>query len=143
MLCIVQTETATELNWMWLPSWIGMNRHLQEKMQQALGERLVGKTLEQAHEIVLDWLQEVFPQFKGMRLYLEGLMHLAPEGAENMSRTERLQLRIDPEIKLQIKELAEERGVGLSALVEGYFRDLLVQAERMKAEAEHIDAEQI
>jgi len=73
---IVQTDEATEVNWMWLPSWVGMNRALLERMQEELGEVLVGKTLDQANTCIVAWLQEQFPHIKGIDQYLAALEHV-------------------------------------------------------------------
>ena len=149
MLAVVQTDSGTEFNWTWMPSWIGMNRHLQERMQEALGSTLVGKTLEEAHELILDWIQQTFPGVLGLRDFLSGIAGVslaqrdAPEGEEPMAKTERLQLRIDAEIKRRAKEIAAEQGVGLSALVEGYLRTVIQAEEKARRESEHIDAEQV
>ena len=52
MLLVVKVDGVTELNWMWMPSWIGMNRDLRERMQKELNGMVVGKTYEQAHELI-------------------------------------------------------------------------------------------
>ena len=76
MRAVVQTDEGTEFNWTWMPSWIGMNRHLQEKMQEELGPIIVGRTLDEAHEMVLSWIGKKFPTITGLREYLAGISHV-------------------------------------------------------------------
>jgi hypothetical protein len=82
MRAVVQIDGITEFNWMWMPSFIGHNRKLREEMEKELGPRLVGHTLDEAHESVLTWIQEHFPQIGGLRDYLAAirLVRDSPEG---------------------------------------------------------------
>ena len=73
---IKNKEGHHELNWMWMPSFIGHNRRLKMKMDEKLSEHLVGKTLDQCHELILDWIQAEFPRITGLRQYLSGLAHV-------------------------------------------------------------------
>ncbi len=70
---LVRTEYGTvELNFMWLPTWIGMNARLKQDMEKELAEQVTGKTVEEANRIVLDYLCQKFP-IEGLRDYLDGL----------------------------------------------------------------------
>jgi len=67
-----------EVNYMWLPTWIGMNPVIMDKMGKKLAPELEGKEvdedlLERAHNLVIDWLVEEFPGVKGLREHLDHL----------------------------------------------------------------------
>jgi len=67
-----------ELAWTWLPTWIGMNKHLIEEIEEAVKPALMGKalddeTLEEAHYMVLDFLKKKFPQIGGLWDYLDSI----------------------------------------------------------------------
>jgi hypothetical protein len=70
-----------ELNYMWLPTWIGMNEALLKEIEKALAPVLVGKdlddgTLEEAHFLVLDYLKERFSNINGLFDYLDGMKYV-------------------------------------------------------------------
>lgn len=69
---------ALELNYMWLPTFIGMNAVLKKEMEAELQESLRGiplteHGLDEAHQRVLEYLVKKFPDVKGLDLYLDGL----------------------------------------------------------------------
>jgi hypothetical protein len=66
------SEGTFELNYMWLPTWLGMNTKLKKEMETELAPVLQGKTPEEASDIVLDFLCSKFP-LEGLRDYLDGL----------------------------------------------------------------------
>jgi hypothetical protein len=73
LLLLVRTDVgAVELNWMWLPTWIGMNTRLKMEMEEELAPMLAGKTMEEGNEVVLDYLCDKFP-LTGLRDYLDGI----------------------------------------------------------------------
>lgn len=70
-----------ELNWLWLPTVIGMNTKLKEQLEKKLSSRIVGMvltdaSLEQVNHIVIDALCEEFPYVTGLKEYLQALEHL-------------------------------------------------------------------
>jgi len=79
MRLIVQTGPGTvELNYMWLPTWIGMNTSVKQEIEEAISPLLVGKdmseeTLEIAHEAVLDFLDKKYKGLEGLRDYLDAV----------------------------------------------------------------------
>lgn len=79
MRLIVQTGPGTvELNYMWLPTWIGMNTSVKQEIEEAISPMLVGKdmsdeTLEAAHEAVIDFLDKKYKGLDGLRDYLDAL----------------------------------------------------------------------
>ena len=65
-------EGVYELNYMWLPTCIGMNVKLKQEMEKELSEKAKGKTPEEASELVLDWLCDHIP-VAGLRDYVDGM----------------------------------------------------------------------
>lgn len=78
MLFVQRTDPGVvELNFMWLPSFIGMNAAVQQEIEKKLSPLLQGKpmtedTLKEAHEYVIDFLCQRFP-LKGLRDYLDAV----------------------------------------------------------------------
>lgn len=65
------------LNYMWLPTWIGMNTALIKDIEAhlsttLLGQALTEEVLESAHDEVIRYLAKRFPQ-GGLFEYLDGL----------------------------------------------------------------------
>jgi len=83
MRAVVQTEPGVlELNFMWLPTWLGMNTHLKAEIEAALQDKLVGQpmddaTMDWAHEQVVLFLEEKFPHLGGLRDFLDSLKFIA------------------------------------------------------------------
>ena len=83
ILAVVQTSSGVlELNYSWLPTWMGMNASLKKEIEDALGKELVGKPLDEfglldAHACVVDFLVQRFPQITGLRDFLDGLRYLS------------------------------------------------------------------
>lgn len=79
MLLVVAAEAGVlELNYSWLPTWIGINTPLKQELEDAIAKRLLGKpmseeSLQEAHIMVLDFFTEKFPSHEGLRDYLDGL----------------------------------------------------------------------
>lgn len=76
-----------ELNYMWLPTFIGMNHALIQEIEAKFSEMLVGKeltgdTLDAAGEEIKTWLSEKFP-IQGLWDYLDGLKFVDEEGRTN------------------------------------------------------------
>ena len=67
-----------EFAFMWAPTFIGQDSRLKAALEKALAPELVGKeltteTLDWAHERVLDFLCEHYPDIPGLRDYLDAL----------------------------------------------------------------------
>ncbi len=67
-----------ELNYMWLPSWVGLNEALIREIEDLLSAAIVGQdlteeTLELAHQAVLEILVNKFPSITGLLEYLDGI----------------------------------------------------------------------
>jgi len=77
-LVIVTSPGVLELNYMWLPTWIGINTPLKQELEKALSNKLVGKELTQAaideaHDLIVDFFADRFPTLAGLRDYLDAL----------------------------------------------------------------------
>lgn len=76
-----------EVNYMWLPSWIGMNPVIMDEMGKKLKPLLEGRTvdddlLDEAHDLVVNWLVEKFPSVVGLREHLEHLKQVTIDEQE-------------------------------------------------------------
>ncbi len=79
MLLIQRTEVGhIELNWSWLPTWIGMNTALLREIEAAVSPTVVGRALtddllEEIHHLVIDFLKDKYANISGIDDYLDGL----------------------------------------------------------------------
>lgn len=81
-------ETApgvVELNWMWLPTWLGQNTEIKRQIEEHMREwlekngplKLDDETLDRMHHEVMHFIHEKFPKEPcGLMKYLEGLAHV-------------------------------------------------------------------
>ncbi len=82
MRTVIRTAPGVvELNWMWLPTFIGMNAQLKTEIEERLkpkleGQPLTGDTLDKAHTEVISFLLEKFPDIKGLNDYLDALKYV-------------------------------------------------------------------
>ncbi len=78
MRTVIKTAPGVvELNYMWLPTFVGMNSTLKWKMEQRLKPKLEGKELtnsllDEANELVIKFLCEEFP-VEGLGEHLRSL----------------------------------------------------------------------
>ena len=79
MRTVVRTqEGVLELNYMWLPTWIGMNTVIKPEIERELSKKIVGMvmsedSLDAIHGMVIDHLVDGNPHVEGLRDYLDGL----------------------------------------------------------------------
>lgn len=79
MRVVVVTDPGVlELNFMWLPTWIGINGELKKEIEGALSDMLVGKAmttpvLDEANDLVIQYLVKKFHNVVGLSDYLDGL----------------------------------------------------------------------
>lgn len=79
MRAVVRTqEGVLELNYMWLPTWIGMSSTIKTNIERELRENIVGMTmdddsLDAISKMVVDFLVDQNPHIEGLRDYLDGL----------------------------------------------------------------------
>jgi hypothetical protein len=75
---VVSTEPGKlELNFMWLPTFIGLNSKMKIELEKELAPELVGKpmteeVLDFAHDKVVEFILKRFP-LEGLRDYLDAL----------------------------------------------------------------------
>lgn len=77
------SQGVLELNYMWLPTAIGMNSLLKKEIEEALGPKLQGLPLDEsgldkAHTFVVDFLVKKFPEVAGLERFLDGMKYLEP-----------------------------------------------------------------
>jgi len=75
---VVTGPGVVELNWMWLPTWVGMNTQLKAEIDKALRDEIVGKalteeTLDWVHDLVVNFLTTKFPGIRGFQEYFDSL----------------------------------------------------------------------
>lgn len=66
-----------ELNFMWLPTWLGINKEAKDYIEGELRSKVVGVTategaLDEINEMVMDVILKKYP-LEGLRDYLDGL----------------------------------------------------------------------
>ena len=75
-----------EINYMWLPAWVGMNSLLLEELGKSVSSAVVGKPLEEAealgHKAVVDFLVTRYPHLVGLSEYLDALNLVTIDGQE-------------------------------------------------------------
>lgn len=67
-----------ELNFLWLPTWLGINKEVKDLIERELKPRVIGmsateESLDAINEQVLDLLVSHYPSINGLRDYLDGL----------------------------------------------------------------------
>ena len=86
MRTVVRVDKGVlEVNYMWLPSWIGMNSVLIKEIAEAMQEKSVGKEfsedlLDELDTEVINFLMKRFPNIKGLGGYLVGLRGVEFDG---------------------------------------------------------------
>lgn len=75
---------VVELNYMWLPTWIGQNTALKAELEKKLKEDVVGRgvteeLLDDLHDAVINYLTEKYP-IEGLFDYLDGLKFVELDG---------------------------------------------------------------
>lgn len=78
MKTVIRTGPGrVELNYMWLPTWLGQNHQLKVELEKTISKEFVGKeltekTLNEMHEMVVDIILKKHP-LPGLFDYLDGL----------------------------------------------------------------------
>lgn len=78
MRTVVLTDPGTlEVNWQWLPTWVGINQQLLKKLEQEITPLVKGKALSESDlDVISDKVIEVIVRecpLPGVRDYLDGL----------------------------------------------------------------------
>lgn len=79
------------LNYMWLPTWVGMNSALIKEIEEyvtpyLMGQGLTEEALEQASELAVNFLVAKFPHIKGLFEYLDGLKYVETDVSAQAQR---------------------------------------------------------
>ena len=90
-LIVRSGKGRVELNYMWLPTFIGMNGVLIKEIEEKFSSQLVGKVLtpellDAVSEQVKTYLTEKFP-ILGLWDYLDGLKFVDEEGRTNQPKS--------------------------------------------------------
>lgn len=72
------SQGQLELNYLWLPTWLGINQVAATAVMQQLKSKVVGlpateDNLDIINTMVIDVLAEKYPSVEGLRDYLDGL----------------------------------------------------------------------
>jgi len=75
---VITSPGVLELNFMWLPTWIGSNGQLKKRLEEELKDKVVGRPLtenelDEINEEVIALLEKLNPSVEGLRDYLDGL----------------------------------------------------------------------
>lgn len=86
MKLLLRTGPGTVgINYMWLPTFVGMNAALIKEIEAhieplLMGQELTDETFDKAGEAVLAFLVKKFPDITGIDYYLEGLKYVETHG---------------------------------------------------------------
>lgn len=72
------------VNYMYLPTFLGLNSAMLKEMEDKIGPLLVGREateefLDEANELILDFIEKRFPDVDGLRDYLDALKFVQPK----------------------------------------------------------------
>lgn len=78
MRLITVDGNAVEVNYMFLPTFLGLNTALMQEMEAKIAPMLVGKeatddVLDDANDAILDFIEARFPDITGLRDYLDAM----------------------------------------------------------------------
>ena len=91
------------LNYMWLPTWIGMNGNLIKEIEKYiepifLNQPLTDEVLDRASEVVVQFLSDKFPNLKGIFEYLDGLKYVETDGETQKGQDEEARATSHPPV---------------------------------------------
>lgn len=77
MRLVHAVDKAVELNFMWLPTWLGQNAKFKQQLEKDLAPQIQGmalteENLDKIHDMVLNYIVEKF-SIPGLFDYLDGL----------------------------------------------------------------------
>ncbi len=79
MRVVVATDPGVlELNYLWLPTFIGMSNAVKKEIEDLLAKELEGKPLDEdaAHNLVVSFLVKRFSNVRGLEEFLDGLKYV-------------------------------------------------------------------
>lgn len=82
-LVVCTAPNTIELNWTWLPTWIGLNNALRAEIGQELEKAFLEKlmteeVLQAAHDMVVELLAKKFEGLEGLEDYLDSIKFVVP-----------------------------------------------------------------
>ena len=77
MRVVVVSGKALELNYMWLPTWLGQNGAFKQELEKDLAKKIAGRpitadSLDEINTMVIDYICEKY-KVPGLFDYLDGL----------------------------------------------------------------------
>lgn len=81
MRFVIQTDpNVVELNWMWLPTFIGMHSGFKAEMEKVFldkhkGRNITAAVLDEIHAEIIEYLLAKYPR-KGLDQYLDALKYV-------------------------------------------------------------------
>lgn len=83
------SEGRLELNYMWLPTWLGLNGATLKELETVVGVKVKGleateQNLDAINVVVLDAIVSRFPELTGLHDYLDGLKFIKYGGPEKL-----------------------------------------------------------
>lgn len=83
------SEGRLELNFMWLPTWLGLNGATLKELETAIGVEVKGieateQNLDAINVVVLNAIVARFPELTGLHDYLDGLKFVKYGGTEKL-----------------------------------------------------------
>ncbi len=77
-------EGVIDVNYMWMPTFIGMNAQLKAELEQKLNEQFANQALsdgvlDEMHDTIIELLMQKFTFAPGLRDYLEAVKHVNDE----------------------------------------------------------------
>jgi len=84
----IAKDGAVELNWMWLPTFIGQNYLVMKELEKAWREKFLkaprtDEQMEVIHQFTIKWLQDKF-KIPGLDVYLKAIENVM----ENLDATQ-------------------------------------------------------
>lgn len=83
-LTVEESPGVISLNFMWLPTWIGINHGIKKQIEQKIGPLFKGRdlddaTLDELDEAIIEELQKTFPEIQ-FSDYLRAICHVQQGG---------------------------------------------------------------
>jgi hypothetical protein len=78
MRLVAVSGRVVELNYMWLPTWLGQNAQFKQQLETDLRAKIEGlelteQNLNKVNKMVLSYIVEKHPHIEGLFDYLDGL----------------------------------------------------------------------
>lgn len=127
---VISGPGQVELNYMWLPTWIGMNQALIKELEAAIAPKFIGvplteRTLDEMHGAILHFLRMKFGTIEGLWDYVDGLKFVQDlQGSTHYVNNGRLVKVVDANERGPAESSGgEEPGVGHQGVRETYRND--------------------